>query len=95
MSNLYLDHLIANLYENKQNVIRQKGKSDLDSSDYTEKAEDWYAQILEYVHNNPPIQYVKAINIRYDSISKVQGIEYIYCDEGSYAQYVAINIYSE
>ncbi len=91
----YIDHLIRNLLEHKQNVLRQRGKSDIEPYDYVERAEKWYTQIFEYVNVNPPKHYVKSVNIIQDSCQKIHEIKYVYYDEYDYSPYIAINLFGD
>ena len=89
---VYLNNLIHNLLAHKQNVLRQQGKSDIEPPDYTEKTETWYADLLEWVNNNPPQNHVRAINVRQDASKHIQQIEYAYCEDKS-PTHVSINIF--
>lgn len=91
---VYLNNLINNLLVHKQNVLRQQGKSDIEPPDYIEKTEMWYADFLEWVNNNPPQNYVRAINVRQDASQHIQQIEYAYC-EGKVPTHIAINIFGD
>ena len=89
----YLECLYVNLYQHKQSVLRQKGKCDIEPADYNERVDMWYDQIFEYVENDPPIEYVKAISVYQDSEQNIKEIHYAYCGKHDRLDYVAINIF--
>ena len=91
--NEYINQIYTSLAEHKANALRQYGKSDLDSLDYKENAEEWYSQIIDLVNNNPPEYYVKSINIYQDSSQHVERISYDYCDKTDFVQCVSLSIF--
>lgn len=91
---VYLNNLINNLLVHKQNVLLQQGKSDIEPPDYIEKTETWYMNLLQWVNNNPPQNYVRAMNIVQDASQVIQKIKYAYC-EGDVPTHIAINIFGD
>ena len=91
----YLNHLMSTLDEHKRNVLKQAGRSDIETSDYQQEFEKWYMQIIDYINKNPPEYYVKSINIIQDSCQIIKSINYNYCTEFQHVDYVAINIFWE
>lgn len=91
----YLSHLMSTLDEHKRNVLKQAGRSDIESSDYQQEFEKWYMQIIDYINKNPPEYYVKSIKIIQDSGQLIKSINYNYCTEFEHVDYVAINIFWE
>ena len=90
---VYVNHLIDKLLDHKQNVLRQQGKSDIEPPDYSEKTEMWYEQIIEWVNNNPPKDFVKTIDVFQDDCQKIYRIKYSYSEGLNGCTHIAINIF--
>ena len=91
--NEYLNYLFELLEKNKQNVLRQEGKSDIENPSYVEQVEIWYGQIKEYISENHPQYYVKSIDVFQDSQQIIKEINYNYCNDLDSYNYLAINIF--
>lgn len=92
-SSMYMDNLINNLYRYKENIIKQQGKSDIESDDYLERTENWYQSMISLINQNPPSYYVKSLDIKLDEDKLIGSIEYGYCEGNISSDYVYINIY--
>lgn len=90
---VYLNNLIHNLLAHKQNVLRQQGKSDIEPPDYVEKTEMWYEQIIDWVNNNPPKDFVKSIDVFQDDYQKIYKIKYSYSEGLTGSTHIAVNIF--
>ena len=84
--------LYTKLGEHKMNVLKQKGKSDIEPQDYSQKIEEWYNQLVRMISMNPPKDYVKAICVTQDSHQIIKGIAYQY-DIEKYKEAFFINIF--
>ena len=93
-SSIYMDNLINNLYRHKENVIKQQGKSDIEPDDYLESTENWYQSMILLINQKPPTNYVKSLDIKLDEDKLICSIEYDYCEDNIFSDYVYINIYN-
>lgn len=92
-SEVYINHLSDKLLDHKLNVLRQQGKSDIEPPDYCEKTEMWYEQIMDWVNNNPPKDFVKSIDVFQDDYQKIYKIKYSYSEGLTGSTHIAINIF--
>lgn len=90
---MYIDNLINNLYRHKENIIKQQGKSDIESDDYLVRTENWYQSMISLINQNPPSYYVKSLDIKLDENNLIRSINYDFYKGSEYPDYVYINIY--
>ena len=94
MSNLnYLYDLYLKLSEHKTSVLKQRGKSDIETLSYPNDFDQWYVQINHMIEINPPTDYVKTMQIFQDQSNIIKKIKYIYCKNGEVGCSFSINMY--
>lgn len=91
--NDYINDLYIKLAKHKENVLNQKGKSDIETQNYYDEVDTWYNQILKIISETPPTDFVKSILVFQDSCQIIKEIKYVYCDENDYENNIAINIF--
>lgn len=92
-THIYCDHLYRSLCRQRQNALRQEGKSNIDPADYADIVDAWYGQIFEYMAKNPPVYYVESVEIRQDSCQVIRELHYVYCSQTNYVEDVSISIF--
>ena len=93
IDNIYLRDLLAKVVIHKNNILNQKGKSDIEPDNYVEEVDYCYNQIIEIILSKVPLDHVKTLNIYYDSQHEIKEIEYSYFEEYELQTEFAINIY--
>lgn len=94
--NYYYNHLIYMLKAHQSKELEQIGKSDIEPIDYSDQIEKWYQQLFDFVNKeNPPTDFVRSINVYQDDEQTIKKIEYIYCNDVNFTDYLSINIFTE
>lgn len=93
MNSAFTEHLLEKLNEHFENIQKQQGKSDIELESGSNITKEWYECILSYITLNPPLQYVKTINLNLDTQFNIINIEYVYCDACDYVSYISVNLF--
>lgn len=91
--NFYLKYLKNYILKQKENELKQNGKSDIEPLNYSNLVEKWYLKLIEKIDNSPPKYYVKSIHIVRNSIQDILNVRYDYCEFNEWVENISINIY--
>ena len=89
----YLHHLLVSLGKQKDIIMSQLGKTDIEPPDYVEKIETWFTNLSKLIYEKPPEYYVKGINIYQNSLCAISYINYKYYVEGDKIQIASLNLF--
>lgn len=89
----YLADLYSKVGEHKINILKQKGRSDIEPEDYEEQIEKWYNQLVRMINMTPPKDYVKGICVIQDSNQIIKKIIYQYNGLDTNKEVFFINIF--
>ena len=89
----YIYHLLVSLGKQKEIIMSQIGKTDIEPPDYAEKIEAWFTNLSKLIYEKTPEYYVKGINIYQNSLFAISYISYKYYLEGDKIQLASFNIF--
>ena len=89
----YYDHLYQCLCDQQENILKQQGKSNIEPPNFGEQIKVWFDQIFMHITENPPVEYVKSIDVKQDSMQNIQEVIYRYAQDHEVPHAVTINIY--
>ena len=89
----YFEHLKNCILKQKENELKQNGKSDIEPLNYSKMIESWYSQLIEKINGFPPEYYVKSLYIVRNTNQDILNVWYDYCKTDEWTQHILLNIY--
>lgn len=80
--NEYCKHAVDSLIVKKNNSIKQKGKSDIESELYVDNTIVWFNKLIDLINENIPKYYIREMRIEIDDTREVLNYEYKYYEIG-------------
>lgn len=93
--NNYADHLMKCINNSRDIALKELPHQDSNEHDTKEEIEKWYDTISKWVANNPPVFFVKYLEVTENYASKVTAVNYLYFDTNDEIIDASIKVSSE
>ena len=90
--NVYTQHLFASIERKRRFSIENAHKTDLYTSDELLKFMDWFDELIRFVKETPPNNYVRTVNIIESKEGHIIAIQYEFFEENDIFKETELNL---